>query len=124
MTTDTPQRVPDDALRLAAMQQAQEAINAYKAFLANPAFVHRIDLAVLTKIAGDDTMPVRERRRAAEVLGRLYVQALEKVAELTCAKEQMLKELGLEAGPKAVAVAQINQRIEIVRHDDWRDSDA
>ena len=47
--------------------EAMAAIEAYRSFLSSPAFQHQIDLAVLVKIAGDDKMDPRERRRAAEV---------------------------------------------------------
>ncbi|MCA9317149.1 MAG: hypothetical protein KDB73_16795 [Planctomycetes bacterium] len=47
--------------------EAMAAIEAYRSFLSSPAFQHQVDLAVLVKIAGDDKMDPRERRRAAEV---------------------------------------------------------
>ncbi len=65
------------------VEDLDSALAAYRAFLANPAFVHRLDLAVLTKIAGDDKMPPRDRRQAAEALGMLYLRAVEVMGKLT-----------------------------------------
>lgn len=111
MSVFSPDRLPKDPDQAELRKEARATLAAYKAFLDSPAFVHRVDIAVLTKIATNESMPVRERRRAAEVLGRLYLDALGKVAELTAP----------QAGPAtAIAVAQVNQRIEIVREDDWR----
>ena len=58
-----------------------EVRHALKAFLAQPAFIHRMDVAVLTKLAGDERTPARERRRAAEALGTMYLKALELLVE-------------------------------------------
>lgn len=65
-------------------------------------------------------MPVRERRRAAEILGKLFVQVMGKMADIACVREQTMDELGLDDKPSAVAVTQVNTKIEIVRQDDWR----
>jgi hypothetical protein len=114
------ERLPDDPERLALRKDAQTTLQAYQEFLRQPAFQHRVDIKVLTAIAGDASMPPRERRRAAEMLGTLYLKALEKVAELSCAREQALNVLGIDTGAKAVAVAQVVNKIEIVREADWR----
>ena len=100
--------------------EAMAAIEAYRAFLASPAFQHQIDLAVLVKIAGDERADARERRRAAEVLAKLRLQAMEGLASLTGAREKALDQLGLKAGPSTVALTQVNQTVEIVRAADWR----
>jgi hypothetical protein len=101
-------------------RDAQATIDAYKAFLDSPAFQHSIDVAVLVKIAGDDKADIRERRRAAEVLAKLRLQAMEGLAELLGAREQVLDRLGIRPAAQSLALTQINQRIEIVRARDWR----
>ena len=102
--------------------EARATIEAYRAYLNSPAFQHSIDLAVLVKIAGDDKADIRERRRAAEVLAKLRLQAMEALAELTGTREQSLDRLGLKVGPQTLALTQVNQQIEIVRAKDWRGS--
>lgn len=79
------------------VDELSSALAAYRAFLANPAFVHRLDLAVLTKIAGDEKMPPRDRRQAAEALGMLYLKAVEVMARLGEPGEQIV---GDWAAPK------------------------
>jgi len=116
VTEQLPEVPGADALR----QQAEATIESYRAFLESPAFQHSIDLAVLVKIAGDDAIDIRERRRAAEVLAKLRLQAMSALAELTGAREQALDRLGLQPNAQPVALTQINQRIEIVRANDWR----
>ena len=103
-------------------REARTTIEAYRAYLDSPAFQHSIDLAVLVKIAGDDKADIRERRRAAEVLAKLRLQAMEALAELTGTREQSLDRLGLKTGPHTLALTQVNQKIEIVRAKDWRAS--
>jgi hypothetical protein len=104
--------------------QGKEVIDAYRAFLASPAFAHSLDIAVLVKIAGDDQQPIKERRRAAEVLAKLRLQAMEALAELTGTREQSLDVLGLQQGPQSLALTQVHQQIEIVRAADWRSAEA
>ncbi len=101
-------------------QRALDSIEAYRAFLDTPAFQHNLDVAVLTKIAGDEKNDIRERRRAAEVLAKLRLQAMEALSELTGAREVALDRLGLKPGPQSLALTQVNQSIEIVRAKDWR----
>lgn len=100
--------------------QAMDAIESYRTFLSSPAFQHQIDLAVLVKIAGDEKMDPRERRRAAEVLAKLRLQAMEGLASLTGAREKALDSMGLKQGPSTLALTQVNQTVEIVRASDWR----
>lgn len=100
--------------------EAMAAIESYRTFLASPAFQHQIDLAVLVKIAGDDKADPRERRRAAEVLAKLRLQAMEGLASLTGAREKALDAMGLKPGGGTLALTQVNQTIEIVRATDWR----
>lgn len=100
--------------------EALASIEKYKDFLATPAYEHGLDVAVLVKIAGDSNVDVRERRRAAEVLAKLRLQAMEGLASLTGARELALEKLGLKVGPTAVSLTNVNQRIEIVRASDWR----
>jgi hypothetical protein len=101
----SPLRLPDDPDRLNARKDAQTTLAAYRAFLADPAFTHRVDLKVLTAIAGDAKMPTRERRRAAEMLGTLYMRALEKVADLSAAREQVLLSIGIDPSRGSTTVA-------------------
>jgi hypothetical protein len=101
-------------------REARATIEAYRAYLNSPAFQHSIDLAVLVKIAGDDNQPIRERRRAAEVLAKLRLEAMDALATLTGTREQSLDVLGIKQGPQSLALTQVNQKIEIVRAKDWR----
>ncbi len=100
--------------------EARTTIEAYRAYLDSPAFQHSVDLMVLVKIAGDETADIRERRRAAEVLAKLRLQAMEALADLTGTREQSLDRLGLKTGPHTLALTQVNQKIEVVRAKDWR----
>jgi hypothetical protein len=109
---------PLDAERLRS--EARASIEAYRAFLASPAFQHQVDLAILVKVAGNESAPMRERLRAAEILARLRLEAMAAVSELTGVREQALDLLGIKTGPQAVALMQVNQKIEIVRAKDWR----
>ena len=124
MSIFSPDKLPQDSSLAEFKRDARATLDAYAAFLKSPAFQHNIDLAVLTKIAGDEAVPFRERRRAAEVLARLRLQAMEALADLSAVREQVKRELGLEDAPKAVSLTQVNQKIEIVRSDDWRATDA
>lgn len=101
-------------------REARATIEAYRAYLDSPAFQHNIDLAVLVKIAGDESVSARERLRAAEVLARLRLEAMAAVAELTGTREQSLDALGIKPGPQSLALTNVSQRIEIVRAKDWR----
>ena len=101
-------------------KDARTIIAAYKAFLANPAFDHNIDLAVLAKVAADENVAPRERRRAAEMLARFRLAAMEMIAKLTGTKEQMLHELGIAPTSGPMNFTQVNTRVEIVRAEDWR----
>ena len=116
------QKPSPDAMRL--RQEVESTIEAYRAYLASPAFQHSVDLMVLVKIAGDERADIRERRRAAEVLAKLRLQAMEGLADLTGVREQALDALGLKAGPQTLALTQVNQQIEIVRAKDWRSARA
>ena len=119
MTTNAPDR-RRRAETLAA-RQVESTLAAYTAFLQSPAFQHNVDIAVLTKIAGDESVSHRERRLAAEALAKLRLQAMEALADLSGVRAQVLRDLGLDETPQAtVALTQVNQRIEIVRKDDWR----
>jgi hypothetical protein len=71
-------------------QDARATLQGFRAFLQNPAFIHRLDLAVLTKLATDDRTPVRERRHAAEALGMLYLRAVEVMGELLREREHVV----------------------------------
>ena len=122
MAAPTDESGAADAVAERLREEAEASIEGYRAFLSSPAFQHSIDLAVLVKIAGDDTVDVRERRRAAEVLAKLRLQAMEALAELTGTREQSLDRLGLKTGGPAVSMTQVNNRIEIVRASDWRNA--
>ncbi len=101
-------------------REAKATIDSYRAYLDSPAFQHSVDLMVLVKIAGDENADIRERRRAAEVLAKLRLQAMQGLAELTGTREQSLDRLGLKTGPHTLALTQVNQTVEIVRAKDWR----
>ena len=124
MSFESLDRLPKDPAALALRKEARASLDAYEAFLAHPAFVHRIDLSVLAKLATDENVPARERRRAAEVLVKAHLQANRELADLTCVKEQILDQLGIAPGapPAAVNLTQVNTKIEIVREADWRDA--
>ena len=79
---------------------------------------------MLVKVAGDDSQPIKERRRAAEILAKLRLEAMRAVADLTGTREQNLEALGIQQGPASVALTQVNQQIEIVRAKDWRSAQA
>jgi hypothetical protein len=122
--------VSDDALLpsepvldLAVLRKdADAAIAAARALLDAPVFAKQIPLALLTKFASDEKLPARERLRAIVALANLQVRGVEVLASLSGAREQRLKELGVESGPQEVHVEQHNTKIEIVREGarDWR----
>ena len=98
-----------DALPFDELVDARATLKAYQAFLQLPGFVHNIDVSVLTKIAANDKMPAREQRRAAEMLAILRLKAMDCVAQITGAREQVLKALGLDvATMKAQVLTQVN----------------
>ena len=101
-------------------REARATIESYRTYLNSPAFQHSIDLAVLVKIAGDEKQPIRERRRAAEVLAKLRLDAMDALATLTGTREQSLEVLGIKQGPQSLALTNVQQKIEIVRAKDWR----
>lgn len=105
-------------------REALAVLEAFRAFLANAAFQHSVGLAVLTKIAADESASNRDRLRASEALVSSHIKALQAAAALLGVREVSLQALGIDTGPKAVAaaVAQVNQRIEIVRTSDWREA--
>jgi hypothetical protein len=107
-----------DADRLRA--GARDSIESYRTFLNSPAFQHQVDLAILVKVAGDESVPMRERLRAAEILAKLRLEDMAAVAELTGVREQSLDLLGIKAGPQALSLTNVHQKIEIVRAKDWR----
>jgi hypothetical protein len=111
----------DDTQRL--REEADAAIDRYKSYLQSPTFQHSLDVAVLTKIAGDEKADIRERRRAAEVLAKLRLQAMEGLASLVAARDQTLDRLGIRTGSgPSLSMTQVNNRIEIVRASDWRNA--
>lgn len=118
-------RLPSAPQTLALTKDARATLDAYEAFLAHPAFVHNVDLAVLVKLATADGVTDREKRRAAEILLTSRLQARRDLAGLTCVKEQILDQLGIAASsPGSVHVTQVQQvtKIEVVREKDWRDA--
>lgn len=106
------------------LERAKRLIEGYEALLASPAFEHKVDLAVLAKLATSEAVPPRERLRAAEVLATTRARLMETLAGLLCVRDQSLDALGLT--PKALphSLTQVNQRIEIVRAADWRNAPA
>ena len=117
-------RLPVDPAALELRKEARASLDAYEAFLAHPAFVHKVDLNVLAKLATGDGVSDREKRRAAEIILKARMQAQREIADLTCVKEQVLDQLGLSssAAPTSVNLTQVNTKIEVVREADWRDS--
>lgn len=101
------------------------AIVALRALLAHPAMAQDVGLNVLARMALDDKVPARERRRCGEVLAQLKLKATEAYGALTGAREQHLQALGISTSPQEVHVEQHNTRIEIVREGarDWRTSE-
>jgi hypothetical protein len=94
-----PERLPEDPDALALRKDHRAVLDAYRSFLGSPAFLHRIDVAVLTKIATDETAPHRVRARAAEILGNLFSRSLEGYASLLGVREGRAH--GRQAGPIA-----------------------
>lgn len=111
---------------LALRQDAALALEAAKAILAAPVFEKQIPIALLMKLATDEKVPRREQLRAMQTLAHLHLRAVEIVAELSGAREQRLKDLGIAASPQEVHVEQHNTRIEIVREGarDWRTAES
>jgi len=120
--SDLPPPTPADDPALALRTEARIALDAAKAILAAPVFEKQYPIALLMKFATDDRVPRKEQLRAMQTLAHLHLRAVEIVAELTGAKEQRLKDLGIETAPQEVHVEQHNTRIEIVREGakDWR----
>ncbi len=116
---------PNDRAKreLGARDDAASLLASFRAFLASPAYANDVDLAVLTSLAADKSVPARERLRAAEMLLRYRLKAMETLAQLEGVREQVLRDLGTEAAPQ-LALTQVNQQIEIVRADDWRGAKA
>lgn len=103
-------RLEGDADARALRRDARTTIRALQALLESPAFTHNVDLAVLTKIAADESMRPRERRRAAEVLCAMRLRTLTTLADLLGVREQSLASVGLgEAGRgQSVPAIQVN----------------
>ena len=120
MSTFSPERLPKDTVALTKRTDARAILDAYRSFLKSPAFENNVDLAVLTKLAADEAVPVRERRRSAEMLLRYRLRAMETLASIEGVREQILHDLGIDASTKNVSMTQLNTKIEIVRADDWR----
>ena len=92
------------------------------ALLGHPALAQNLGLSVLARMALDEKLPAKERRRCGEVLAQLKLKAVELAAHVSGAREQRLRALGIETGPQEVHVEQHNTKIEIVREGqrDWR----
>ena len=113
---DLPAKADDAPERaLAPHRDAEAAVEAARSMLASAVFERQVPIALLTKLASDESVPVRERRRCAEVLARLQLKLIETVAQITGAKEQRLKQMGIDAAAGDVHMTQVNNRIEIVR---------
>ena len=121
MSTFRPDQIAPDPDRLNARKDVQTTLRAYAAFLADPAFAHRVDLKVLTAIAGDTKMPVRERRRSAEMLGRLYLQALDKAGDEAAANaiSEIVRQLKLNpvitVSVAPESISEVERRMEQLR---------
>ena len=114
--------VPADDAHAIATRDVSAAIAAVKGLLAAPVFERNLPVALLTKMAADPNVPAREQRRCMETLAHLQLDAARLLGDLTGARDQRLKDLGIQAGPQEVHVEQHNTRIEIVREGqrDWR----
>ncbi len=109
-----------------AMQPAEDpVVTALHALLAHPALAQNLGLTVLSRMALDERIPAKERRRCGEVLAQLKLKAMELAAHVTGARERALRDQGITQGPTEVHVEQHNTRIEIVREGsrDWRTAD-
>jgi hypothetical protein len=90
-------KLPVDPDGLELRRTARATIAAFEAILKHAAFVSNLDFSVLAAIAADPKSPPRERRRAAEVLAAFRIKTLDKIADLSAAREQSLNLLGLDA---------------------------
>ena len=128
MSVFSPDRLPTDPARALAVSDARLVIETAKAILQQSAFTHNLPVAVLSKIALDEKLPVRERRNAAQALANYQLKAVEVLGHLTGAREASLSDLGVDdpAASPSVNVTQVNQvtRVEIHREEDWRGSGA
>jgi hypothetical protein len=107
-------RLPSDPDRLEARREARAILDAYKGFLAAPAFAQNVDLNVLTKMAADEKTPPREKRRAAEMLMAFRFKAMEQIASLSATREQVMQELGIDLAPKlAPTYTQVNAQVNL-----------
>ena len=126
MSVFSPERLPEDPERAAAVHDARLVLKTVNAMLAHPVFAHNVPLAVLTKMMTDSALPARERRNAAATVASLQLRLMDLQASLTGARELALSGLGLAptAAPASVSLTQVNQitKIEIVREADWRDA--
>lgn len=105
------------------VQPAEDPVAAsLRALLAHPALAQNLGLTVLSRMALDEKLPAKERRRCAEVLAQLKLKAIELTAHVTGARERALRDQGITQGPTEVHVEQHNTKIEIVREGarDWR----
>ena len=59
MTVFSPQRLPADPARAVAVNDARLVVQTCRSLLGQAAFVHNLPVAVLSKIAADDKLPVR-----------------------------------------------------------------
>ena len=108
------------------MQPAEDPIvTGLLALLSHPALAQNLGLTVLSRMALDEKLPAKERRRCGEVLAQLKLKAMELAAHVTGARERALRDQGITQGPTEVHVEQHNTRIEIVREGsrDWRTAD-
>ena len=101
MSTFSPDKLPRDLDQLAHREDAQAVLATVRAMLGAPVFVHNVPIAMLTKIVGDESLSMRMRLRAAELLARLQVKLVESLASLSGAREQALSELGIDGSGKS-----------------------
>lgn len=127
MTVVPLDKVAYDPVRLALRAEQRAVLDAYEALLKQPVFEKNIDVNVLAKIAADPDSPIREKRRAAEVLLAFRYKVTEQMASLLAIREQVLDLLGLASAAGAAATVNLTQvnsttKIEVVRDADWRDA--
>jgi hypothetical protein len=82
-----------DPERFDILQKARLVLRVYEEFLSSPVYIHKIDINGLTKIAVDEKLPVRERRRALEVLLGGRLKATAELAHLLGVRELSLVQI-------------------------------
>jgi hypothetical protein len=125
VSADLPVPVePKRAMEAQRREEAASATRAIEALLAVPAYEHHLGVNMLAKICTDANAPVRERRRASEVLAASEVKLRELLATIAGARDLALADLGSHpAQLRATAAVAVNVETgPIVRMDEawWK----